>query len=96
MIYFTIEYSHTSEKISKTIRLLRKLQDLLPRATLIIIYKPFIRRHLDFGDILTIKPICHAFHQKLKSIQYNPRFAITRAIGSTLLYQELGLESRIV
>ena len=34
-------------KISKTIGLLRKLDNFLPRAALITIYKAFIRPHLD-------------------------------------------------
>ena len=39
-------------KINKTIGLLRKLQNLLPRTDLIKIYKAFVRPHLDYGDIL--------------------------------------------
>ena len=39
-------------KINKTISLLRKLQNNLPRAPLTTIYKSFIRPHLDYGDIL--------------------------------------------
>ena len=39
-------------KLNKTIRLLRKLQNLLPRTALIQIYKAFERPHLDYGDIL--------------------------------------------
>ena len=39
-------------KINKTIGLLRKLQNLLPRTILIKIYKAFVRPHLDYGDIL--------------------------------------------
>ena len=39
-------------KINKTIGLLRKLQNLLPRTALIKIYKAFVRPHLDYGDIL--------------------------------------------
>ena len=39
-------------KINKTIRLLHKRQNLLPRIALIKIYKAFVRPHLDYGDIL--------------------------------------------
>ena len=39
-------------KISKTIGLLRKLHNVLPRPALITIYKAFIRPHLDYGAIL--------------------------------------------
>ena len=41
-----------SGKISKTIGFLRRLQNLLPRAALITIYKAFMRSHLDYGDTL--------------------------------------------
>ena len=41
-----------SGKISKIKGLLRKLQKLLPRAVLVTVYEPFIRPHLNYGDIL--------------------------------------------
>ena len=44
-------------KVNKTIGLLRKLQNLLSRSTLITIYKAFVRPHLDYGDIQLTKPI---------------------------------------
>ena len=60
-----------SGKISKTIGLFRKLQNLLPRAALVTIYKAFIRPHLDYCDILYDQAYNMSFHQKLESIQYN-------------------------
>ena len=39
-------------KVNKTIGLLHKLQDTLPRTSLITTFKSFIRRHLDYGDII--------------------------------------------
>ena len=36
----------------KSLGLLQKLQNLLPRSTPITIYKAFVRPHLDYGDIL--------------------------------------------
>ena len=56
-------------KINKTIGLLRKLQNLLPRTTLIKIYKAFVRPHLDYGDILYHQAFSLSFQQKLESIQ---------------------------
>ena len=38
-------------KANKTIGLLRKLSNLLPRQALVTIYKTFIRPHLDYGDV---------------------------------------------
>ena len=85
-----------SLKISKTLGLLRKLHNLLPRSALITIYKAFVRPYLDYGDILYDQAYNMSFHHKLESIQYNACLAITGAIRGTTketLYQELGLES---
>ena len=39
-------------KVNKSIGLLRKLQNTLPRPSLLTIYKSFIRPHLDYSDII--------------------------------------------
>ena len=83
-------------KINKIISLLLKLQNNLPRAPLITIYKSFVRPHLDYGDILYDQTFHNSFHEKLKSIQYNPALAITDAVRDSSrekLYEELGFES---
>ena len=83
-------------KVNKTIGLLRKLQNILPREPLLTIYKSFVRPHLDYGDVIYDQHYNNSFHQKLESIQYNAALAITGVIrGSSRekLYQELGLES---
>ena len=79
-------------RINKTIGLIRKLQNLLPRSALITLYKTFVRPHLDYGDILYDQARNESFHLKLESIQYNACLAITGAIPEKL-YQELGFES---
>ena len=82
--------------VNRTISLLRKLQNVLPRAPLVTIYKSFIRSYLDYGDILYDQMFNNSFHDKLKLIQYNAALAITGAItGSSREkpYQELGFES---
>ena len=83
-------------KINKTIRFFHKLQNFLPRAILIAIYKAFLRPHLDYGDILYDQAFNLFFQQKLDSIKYIACLAITGAIRGTSrekIYQELGLES---
>ena len=80
-------------KVNKSIALLRKLQTILPRPTLLTIYKAFIRPHLDYGDTIHDQAYNDSFHQKLESIQYNAALAMTGAIRGTSsekLYQELG------
>ena len=84
------------EKVSKTIGLLRKRQNLLSRKSLITVYKSFVRPHMDYGDIIYNQAYNASFHRKLESIQYNAALAITGAIRGTSkekLYQELGVES---
>ena len=83
-------------KINKTIGLIRKLQNLLPRKALITLYKAFVRPHLDYGDIIYDQPYNALFHQKLESLQDNVCLAIIGAIrGSSRekLSQELSSES---
>ena len=82
-------------KADKTIGLLRKLQAVLPPPSLVIIYKAFIRPHLNYWDIIYDQAYKESFHQKLESIKYIAALAITGTTRSTFsekLYQELGLE----
>ena len=83
-------------KINKTIGLLKKFSNLLPRQDLVTIYKAFIRPHLDYGDVLYEKAFNNSFQAKMESIQYIACLAMTGAIRGTSrenIYQELGLES---
>ena len=65
-----------SRKISKTIGLLLKLQNLLPRAALITIYKAFMRPHLDYGDILYDQEYNWRRHIQRKAFR-RTRFRVT-------------------
>ena len=47
--------SKVESKVNKTIGIIRKLQNVLPRSALLTIYKSFIRPHLDYGDIICDK-----------------------------------------
>ena len=71
-----------------------KLQNVLPRITLVTIYKAVVRPHLDYGDILYDQAFNNSFHDRLESNQYNVCLALTGAIRGTSrekLYQELGI-----
>ena len=83
-------------KVNKTIGLLHKLRNTLPKLPSFTIYKSFIRPHLDYGDITYDQPYNVSFHQKLESIQYNSALAITgatRGMSTEKLYNNLGLET---
>ena len=90
---------HLKEKMSKAykgIAVLRKLQKIIPRNSLLTMYKSFIRPDLDYCDIIYHQPNNGSFCQKIESIQYQAALAITGAIhgtSQTKLYKELGIES---
>ena len=71
------------EKTSKSIGLISKLPNFLPRPFLLQIYKSFVRPHLDYGDITYDKAFILSFQKKVESIQYNAALAITGAIRGT-------------
>ena len=81
-------------RVNKTVGLLRKLHDTLPRLPLLTIFKSFIRPHLDYGDVTYDQAYTASFHQKIESVQHNSALAITGAIRATSKEKhELGLES---
>ena len=93
---FNEHISSTLSIVTKLTAALRKLQTVLPRHSLLTIYKAFIRPHLDYCDVIYDKIFNESWHKKLESAQYNAALAITGAIRGTdteKLYQELGLES---
>ena len=70
------------------------LRDILPRDSLVTIYKSFIKPHLDYGDY--DQPNNDSFSDKIEQLQYKASLAIIGAIHGTsreCLYNELGLES---
>ena len=100
MLDSNLSYGHHIKsilnKVNKTIGLLPKFQLILPRHSLITIYKAFIRPHLDYGDVIYDRDFNESFHLCLESIQNNAAIAITGTIRGTSLeklFQELGLET---
>ena len=78
--------------VNKTVGIIRKLENVLPRSALLTIYKSFIRSHLDYGDIIYDKAFNESFHAKLESLQYNATLAITGAIkrsSTEKIYKDL-------
>ena len=59
---------HIKEKISKAMKgvsLIKKLSNILPRNSLIAIYKSFVRPHLDNGDLIYDQPNNESFCQQI-------------------------------
>ena len=92
---FNEQINDKIHQANKGVGLLRKLQTILPRNSLLTIYKSFKRPLLDYADVIYDQPSNASFAKKIESVQYNAALAITGAIkGSSRekLYQELGLE----
>ena len=84
------------KNLNKLKGLIRKLLVNVPRKVFLTIYKSFIERHLDYGDILCDKPENENFQNKLQKDEYRTCLAMTGAIQETskqILYGELGLHS---
>ena len=77
---FNLHLKNVQNKVNKTIGLLRKLQNTLPRTSLITIFKSFIRPLLDYGGIIYGRAYNTSFHQNIQPIQYNAALAITVAV----------------
>ena len=80
---FNLKLKNVQNKVNKTIGFLRKLQNILPRTSLITIFKSFIRPLLDYEDIIYDRANTTSFHQIIESIQYNAALAITGAVRGT-------------
>ena len=86
----------TNCKVNKGIAVIKKLRHVLPRKSLLTIYKVFLRPLIDYRDIIYDRPHNSSFCEKSESAQYKANLVITSAIQGTSrenFFQELGLES---
>ena len=93
---FSHHINKNTAKANKGIGLVCKLAHVLPRQSLITIYKSFIQPHFDYGDIIYDQPNNESFFNLIERVQYNAALAITSAIKSTSqpeIYNELSIES---
>lgn len=80
-------------KCNKLIEIIKKLLINVLRNALLKIYKSFIRRYLDYTDIIYDKSNNKS---KIENVQYTACFAMAGVFQGTCtecLYRELGLES---
>ena len=80
---FEDRYKTVLSKTNRTIALLGKLQNLLPREALITIYKAFVRPPFDYGDLFFNQAFDASSHEKLEFIQNNACLALTGTISRT-------------
>ena len=81
ILYSKLNFNnHLSGKINKAnkgIGIIRRLYKCLPRASLINIYKAFVRQHIDYGDIIYDNSANATFFQMIESGQYNAALDVT-------------------
>ena len=70
-------------KLVNLLVLLTSSENILPRPSLLQIYKSFVRPQLDYGDIIYDKAFIGSFQKNLESIQYNAALVITGTIRGT-------------
>ena len=63
-LFFDIHIKTILSKVNRTIGLLRKFQEVLPRPSLNTTYKAFIRPHLVYGDVIFDQAFDDSFHQR--------------------------------
>ena len=63
--------------------IIRKFHLVLPRPSLITIYKAFIRPNLDYRAVIFDQAFNNSFHQILESIHYSAAMKIIGAIRGT-------------
>ena len=63
---FNEHINHICSKVNKSIGLLRKFQLVLPRSSLLTIYKTFICRHFDYTAVVYRQGYKSSFHEKLE------------------------------
>ena len=56
---------------------------LLPRHSLLTIYKAFVRPHVDYSDVIYDKMFNQSWQKKVSLSQYNTALPITRTIRGT-------------
>ena len=81
--------------VNKLTNTLRKIFHYVSRDFLVTIYKSFIRRHLDYADVIFDKPNNATFSNQIELAQHNAALAITGSIRGTFkkkLDQELRFE----
>ena len=77
-------------------KLICKLALVLPRESLITIYKSFVRPNMDYDNFIYDQPNNDSFCNITKRVQYNSACAIRYAIKGIShfkIYKELGFES---
>ena len=62
---FEEHFLNIFKTVNRTIGLMRKLQSVLPRITLVTVYKTFVILYLDYGDILCDQAFNNSFHDRL-------------------------------
>ena len=81
-----------STKVYSGVIKIKRLRDILPRDSVVTIYKSFIRPHLDSCDVVSDQTNNDSFFDKIEQLQYKACLEITGDIQRTsreYFYDEL-------
>ena len=73
---------HIKDKLNKAyfgVGKIKRLRDILPRDSLVTIYKSFIRPHLDYEDVIYDEQNNDSFSDKIEQLQYKACLTVTGA-----------------
>ena len=77
---FTNYINNKTNKSLKGFGLLCKISTLLPRQSLLTIYKSFIRSNLNYGDVICDQPLNESLSNRIEFVQYKAASAMIGAI----------------
>ena len=80
---FNIHIKEKIAKANKCIGIIRKPAHILPRESLVTIYKSYVRSHIDYSDIIYGQPNNDSFCDMIERVQYKAALAVTGAIKGT-------------
>ena len=59
-----------NKKTTKVDSFIRKMDVLLPRSSLLTLYKSFVRPHLDYSDVIYYQPSNSRLPNKVETVQH--------------------------
>ena len=83
MFFLTCIYCSTTTSRTKLVGHIRRFSVNFPQNALLMIYKSFIRPHIDYGDIFYDKANNENFQNKVEKVQYRVCLGITGTIQRT-------------
>ena len=83
-INFFDDINEKSKKATKIVNVIRKINLISPRFSLLTIYKSFVKPYLGYGKVIFDQLISSRLSNKLRIAHYNDVLAISVSISKTI------------